>query len=691
MLSVSATLGFAPPTPSTPSDARAACAALNFSAKVELMHGFGEIDGYSRNSGCGGYCGRRTFRWDNGPQGFGDNTPAGTSTQWPSTLNIGATWDPDLAREWGVAMGEEWWGKGTNILEGPGINVMRVPYNGRTFEYISGEDPVLGSVLVGPTIDGMQQNAMAIAKHYILNNQETDRSGVNELVDEKTIMELYAPPFAAAAAANVAGYMCAYNRINGVWACEQPETLRTMLKGYFNFSGFVVSDWGACHSGTAALNAGLDIEMPSSRYFNEDDLRAAVDAGNVSLAQIEDSCERIMRGWYQLPAAKRYPCDGGICITKNVSTAAHKALARKVSAYSTVLLKNGGAAGGDGPLLPLAKATSLKIALIGSDADTPYTAGQGSGNVKDSNVAVSPLMAFKARGFDVTYVAGCADGKLDPAAAKAAAAADVAFVFVSATAGEGHDRSSLNLSSVEHCHGLAQEQLIKAVAAKQPKTAVVMAVPGPILTSGWRDKVAAILCAFLPGEQYGSAVTDLIFGDVMPQAKLPVSMPLTGNDQKMSAHQWPGIPSKDYPGSKEVVYSEGQINGYRFYDKQQLAPAFAFGFGLTYGTFAYSKLAVSGRTVSFTVTRASGDGCDTPQVYVSYPGAESDPAAPAKVLRYFEKTCAASTDVSYTLTDRDLSSWDVDKKAWVLNRGTFGLTVAPASQGDGALTASFLV
>lgn len=289
------------------------------------------------------------------------------------------------------------------------------------------------------------------------------------------------------------------------------------------------------------------------------------------------------------------------------------------------------------------------------------------------------------------YVSGCAHGKLDARAARAAAAADVALVFVSATAGEGRDRSSLNLSSVAHCHGVAQEELIEAVAAKQPKTAVVMAVPGPVVTTGWRDRVAAILCAFLPGEQYGHAIADLVFGDVPPQARLPVSMPRTGDDQKMSEHQWPGIPSADFPGSKEVVYSEGQIVGYRYYDKHRLAPAFPFGFGLTYGSFSYAKLAVAGRTVSFTVSRTSGIGCDTPQLYLSYPSAASDPAVPAKVLRYFQKTCAASTDVSYALTDRDLSSWDVDTKAWVLNRGTFGLTVASASQGGEALTASLVV
>eukprot|EP01051_Picozoa_sp_SAG22_P024378 SAG22_NODE_6733_length_818_cov_1.136300_1_plen_186_part_00 len=158
----------APPHP----DAVSACQSFNTSMKIEIMHGVGKIGDYSRNSGCGYECGRKTFRWDNGPQGFGDGSPAGKSTQWPSTLNMGASWDPELAAEWGAAMGLEFWTKGTNIQEGPGANIARVENNGRTFEYISGEDPVLGATLVAPLIDGIQQHVMAITKHYMLNNQE---------------------------------------------------------------------------------------------------------------------------------------------------------------------------------------------------------------------------------------------------------------------------------------------------------------------------------------------------------------------------------------------------------------------------------------------------------------------------------------------------------------------------------------
>ena len=296
-----------PPYP----NALAACDALssNTSALITFMHGFGwtnpdGIKGYSRNSGCGGVCGNEFFRWDNGPQGFGDHSGPGNSTQFPSSLNLGATFDPSLALTFGQALGQEFWDKGTNIYEGPGVNIARNELNGRTFEYLSGEDPVLGARLAVPLVQGVQEYVMAIGKHYIANNQETDRSGENNVIDERTMMELYSPAFAAMAP-YVAGYMCAYNRINGDYACENNHTLNIMLKGYFNFSGFVVSDWGATHSTAHAINNGLDIDMPDDRYFSEVLIKQAVENGNVTVARLKDSCVRILSQWYNLPQDKR--------------------------------------------------------------------------------------------------------------------------------------------------------------------------------------------------------------------------------------------------------------------------------------------------------------------------------------------------------------------------------------------------
>jgi len=496
--------------------------------------------------------------------------------------------------------------------------------------------------------------------------------------DETTLMEHYAPPFAAMAD-KVAGYMCSYNRINGVYACENEYTLKTMLKGLFNFSGFVVSDWGATHSTSPAINAGLDIDMPDPRYFNQDTIKAGLAAGNFTEARLRDSCNRIMSGWYKVPSDKRFPCNGGSCVKNNVSTPAHKQLARKLSAMSTVLVQN------NHGLLPLAKGKGgalggvATIALIGTDAVTPYTAGQGSGGVPNSNVAVSPLEAFQGiTGITVVYN----PGNSTASAASAAAGADVAIVFGSAMSGEGKDRLDLLFTAPKLAGAPTTEEIIAAVGKAQPKTVVVAAVPGQILTD-WRNDVAAILVPFLPGEQYGNAIADIIFGEVTPQAKLPLSFPKVDNEQGMTTAQWPGVNTSKFGGkdAKEATYTEGQIVGYRWYDKNNVQPAFAFGHGLTYGDgYTYSQLKTEGRTISFQV---AGTGCDTPQVYIGYPTASSDPRVPKKVLRGFQKTCstaATAVTISHTLTDQDVSNWDLGKRVYVVTKGEYKVYVGSSSQ-----------
>ncbi len=562
-------------------DAKSACNAFNLTQKIGLMHGFGwgsndpKFHGYSRNSGCGGACGASGyFRWDNGPQGFADNGGAGLSTQWPSTLNMAATFDPILASRWGNAMGEEFFNKGTNIQEGPGANIARIEKNGRTFEYISGEDPVLGRSLAVPLLRGQQQHVMAIGKHYMLNNQETDRSGVNEVVDEKTMMELYFPAFESMAP-YVAGYMCAYNRINNHYACENEQTLNTMLKGYANFTGFVVSDWGATHSTSAAINAGLDIDMPDPKFFSEDLIKAAISSGNVTESQIHSTCLRIMSQWYKLPIEKRYPCGGKACLHNNVSTSENKELARELAAKSTVLLKN------DNDLLPLKPTNNniLNVVLIGIGASSKaYTAGQGSGGVPNSPQQVSAFDAFKLiPNVEVTYY----DGSNLTEVTTAAKNSDVTIVFGSAHSGEGSDRKDLLFHDDFPFDSTSPktEDVIISVSRVQAKTIVVAVAPGQILTD-WRHSVPSILCMFLPGEQIGNAIADIIFGKITPQGKLPVTFPNVPNEQKMSIEQWPGVPSTQFPGHKHVVYSEGQIVGYRWYDKHSIQPAFPFGHGM---------------------------------------------------------------------------------------------------------------
>lgn len=267
--------------------------------------------------------------------------------------------------------------------------------------------------------------------------------------------------------------------------------------------------------------------MPEGDYYTEANILAALAAGNVTKAGIADRCERILRGYFALPADKRAPCGGGICIGANVTTAAHKALAREIAAKAVVLLKN------DGALLPLAQSAGLRVALIGPDAVSPYTGGQGSGSVV-TNAVVSLFTALTALGVNVTYE----PGQTAAAAAAAAAAADVAIVLGHATAGEGHDRANLTLSG-------NIDAIIPAVAAAQPRTVVSIAVPGSARTD-WRASVPAILASFLPGEQAGPALADVLFGAVPPQGKLPVTFPLGENDQGMTQEQYPGLPGDGF-------------------------------------------------------------------------------------------------------------------------------------------------
>jgi len=298
---------------------------------------------------------------------------------------------------------------------------------------------------------------------------------------------------------------------------------------------------------------------------------------------------------------------------------------------------------------------------------------------------VSPLEAFTRLGLDVVY-----EPALTVKAAVAAAkAADVAIIFGSAHSSEGRDRTDLLFYTNTKKGAVARtEDVITAVGAVQAKTVVVAAVPGQILTD-WRNDVAAILVPFLPGEQYGNAIADVVFGDVPPQAKLPLSFPNKENEQGMTQAQWPGLNSTAFPGHLESHYTEGQIVGYRWYDKHGVRAAFPFGFGLSYSKMppAYSDIAVAGRAVSFKVSLSGG--CDTPQIYIGYPGASS-PTVPNKVLRSFQKTCAQDTQVSYTLTDRDVSNWNVASKAWEVTHGTYTVYVGSSSQ-DIHLTAQLVV
>eukprot|EP00322_Chrysochromulina_rotalis_P031894 CAMPEP_0115890084 /NCGR_PEP_ID=MMETSP0287-20121206/33166_1 /TAXON_ID=412157 /ORGANISM="Chrysochromulina rotalis, Strain UIO044" /LENGTH=368 /DNA_ID=CAMNT_0003346839 /DNA_START=111 /DNA_END=1214 /DNA_ORIENTATION=- len=342
---------------------------MTLAEKVELLHS--DCGGYTGNTCANDRLGIPPLKMNDGPQGFRDDGRPGSSTAWPCSLAIGATWDPDAAFDWGSAMGDEFYRKGANVQLGPGVCVLRVPKNGRAFEYISGEDPYLGYVMSQPAVKGIQsQNMIANAKHWVNNNQEYDREEVDQVVDERTQFEIYYPPFEGAIAADVGSFMCSYNKVNGKWSCENPDTLQRDLKDRLGYKGWVMSDWGATHS--MSINAGLDQEMPTANYMSNEGLTQAVESGDVTTERIDDAVLRMMTPMFKIGV---FDTPNNNTQANNVTTEEHVTLARSLAAKSLILLKN------QENVLPLSKSDPIKIALIGYSALEPVAMGQGSGAV----------------------------------------------------------------------------------------------------------------------------------------------------------------------------------------------------------------------------------------------------------------------------------------------------------------------
>eukprot|EP00754_Rhynchopus_humris_P030074 Rhum_TRINITY_DN15255_c1_g1::Rhum_TRINITY_DN15255_c1_g1_i1::g.146381::m.146381/K05349/bglX; beta-glucosidase len=627
---------------------------------VHLMHGSGS--GYVGNVEAIPRVGIPAIKMNDGPQGFRDNARPGTSTAWPSGLTMAAAFDVEVASLWGTAMGKEFYQKGANVQLGPGLCVARVPRNGRNFEYLSGEDPFLGYTLVKPAIQGIQsQGVIANAKHYVNNNQETNRQTISEDVDLRTRAEIYYPPFLGAVEAGVGSVMCSYNKINNRWSCENPETLG-QLKGMMGYKGWVMSDWGATHS--TSINDGLDQEMPGATYMG-DSLLSAYKAGTVTLAKLQDSAQRILWPMFQMGIMDTPNPNK---ITNNVTSAAHNLLARKIATQATVLLQNG--------ILPLAKEGTAEkpvvYAIVGSQAADPIVHGGGSGQVVPYYTS-APLDAINAllKTSPTKDGRNCsAEGKVctvyyDGSDLTGVDAATAALVFVGTSSHEGADRTSLSL-------GDGQDELVFAVAAANPNTVVSAATPGALLTP-WRQHVKSILIPFMPGQEYGNAVADLIFGDAAPSARLPLSFPNKENEVEFTPQQWPGV-------NLQANYTEHQHVGYRWYTAHGVRPAFAFGHGLTYGSVSFSNLRVAGRTVTATLANGgSASVTSTPQLYVEFPASADSPPLQLKGFKKVTVAGGRAADVSFTLEDKDLSVFDAATKTWTLVKGTVGVRVGDSS------------
>lgn len=626
---------------------------------------------------------------NDGPQGF--RGPPGTSTQWPSGLTLARSFDRDLFREMGEALGAEFYGKGANVAFGPGLNVARLANGGRSFEYLSGEDPYLGWSLVQPIVQGMQsKGVMATVKHYLDNNQEGlngagDRHATSENVDERTQMELYFPPFAGAVEAGALAVMCANNLVNGQYVCQNAMVENTMLKKWAGFKGWVCSDYDGTRSAVEAANNGLDIAMPGppSRpdYFGSL-LREQIAAGNVTEATITD---KAVRAVYSLAAVGALDKPNNNTPDTNVTSDANRALARKLAAASAVLLKN------QGGILPIdPKATIAVIGTAGNDGS--IFGGSGSGKVIP---IASPSLwdALRERGGTCGGADGkCVynDGKNADEAAKAAQSADIAIVVLSATSSEGKDRTTLELD---------QESIVEKVAAANPNTIVVTITPGPFLTH-WKESARAILDLGFPGERAGPAAWDVLYGAVSPRGKLPHSLPKKENEQGFTERQYPGVPPNTSTGLPlcdfkpvasafwtkcapyEAYYSEKLENGYRWYDKNNVKPSYPFGHGLSYASFQYSALETSDaeRTVGFTVKNTgSVQATEVPQLYLRYPDAAQEPFIQLRGFQAVPLAPGAETKVTFKLDDRWVSVWNEDQDKYEVVSGDFQVLVGSSS------------
>jgi len=625
------------------------------------------------------------------------------ATALPSAEAMAAAWDPALSYEIGTMIGHEVRALGFNMSLGSGINLIREPRNGRTFEY-KGEDPLLAGTLAGQELKAEKAlHIITDIKHFAVNDQDAGRIVANSIISKRAMRESDLLAFQIALRDSGAGaIMCSYNRINGTYACENPYTLTDVLKKDFGFKGFVVSDWGGTQSTVNAAKAGLDIEMPGNDSFGAP-LKKAVESGEVSMDRLNDMVHRILRTEFDSGIFDDPPQPESPDVLRGLE------VAKKIEERGAVLLKN---ASSQLPLNP----TSIKsIAVIGGHADAGVLSGGGSSQVSPAGgnavppppeMARNPLAIFLVpnwqRSVPLKGIEAKAphatvkfDSGTDPAAAAALAkSSQVAIVFAVQHASEGMDLKDLSLPD-------KQDALIEAVAAANPHTIVVLETGGAVLMP-WLDKVAAVVEAWYPGISASEAIANVLFGDVNPSGRLPITFPKSESDLPHPAHVDPpkadathvvpklaGVPgpigmAMGIAPPFDVNYDEGLKVGYKWYDAEKKPVLFPFGFGLSYTTYAYSGLKVTAgdsTEVSFTVKNTGKRaGSETAQVYATLPDAAGEP--PNRLVGWSKVDLAPgeSKQVSVTVSRERLQIFDEASDSWKLAPGQYTLRVGASSR-----------
>src|ERR1017187_10566614 len=676
---------------------------MTLDEKVSLLHGTG-MEGLSpmsplavKSNGGAGYVvgvprlGIPAIQMSDAAYGVRSSGENGRySTALPADVAAAASWDLDAAHEYGALIGRELRAQGYNMSLGGGVNLTREPRNGRTFEYL-GEDPVLAGKMVGSVMKGLQaQHVLGDIKHYALNDQESGRNAVNITIDKRAARESDLLAFEIGLQeTDIAAVMCSYNRLDGDYACENKYLLTDVLKNAWNFKGFVLSDWGGAHSVEKASATGMDHEQPGWIFYG-DDYKKAVESGKIPATELDDHVHRILRAMFATGVIDDPPQKSVVDVVGGFE------VAQKIAEQSTVLLKN------DHGQLPLDASKIHSIAVIGPHADVGMISGGGSAPVDPPGgnaimpsgkgqtrwleeiwFPTSPLKSIRAKipAANVQFDSGA-----DPAAA-VAKNADVAVVFAYQWESEGMDLDSLSLP--HH-----QDELIAKVAAANPHTVVVIESCSPV-TMPWVDQVSAVLEAWFAGSRGAEAVANIIFGDVNPSAKLPITFPKSEADLPHPTIVKPpkATTAADSQGWKriaaglpafQITYDEGVKVGYKWYDAEKKPVLFPFGYGLSYTTYSYSNLKVTpGKNprVTFTVTN-TGDraGAEVAEVYASLPPGAAEP--PKRLVGWSKVKLKAgeSKDVVVEVDPKYLSIFNVEQNGWQLIPGDYGFMVGGSSQ-----------
>lgn len=641
--------------------------------------------------------------WDEWSQAEWTND---SCTAFPALTSLAATWNEDMALKYGVAIGEEARYRNKTVLLGPGVNIYRTPLNGRNFEYM-GEDPFLASKMVVPYIKGVQSNGVAACvKHFAVNNQEIDRGSIDVMVDERTLREIYLPAFKASVQeGNAWAIMGAYNKFRGEHCCHNEYLLNKILREEWGFDGVVVSDWGGVHDTKEAIYKGLDMEFGSwtdglswgasnayDNYYLAQPYLELIKSGEVGTEELDQKVKNVLRLIFRTEMDRNRPFG-------SFTSDAHSQAALEIAQESLVLLKN------KGNILPINQSNTKKIAVIGENAIKMMTVGGGSSSLK-AKYEISPLDGIRNRvgeNIEVVYARGYVgdiggnynnvstgqdlsdDRTFEELTAEAVSVAKDAdyVIFIGGLNksdhqdAEGADRKDMDLP-------YNQNVLISKLAKANPNF-IVLNISGNAVSMPWINEVPALVQGWYLGSETGNAIANVLVGDVTPSGKLPFTIPVKLSDN--SAHSAGEL---EYPGKDGVLkYSEGLFVGYRWHDKKKIKPQFSFGYGLSYTTFKYGKVALDTKnmnregviTCSIEITNSGNvEGSEVVQLYIT----DQKPSLPrpVKELKGFKKVKLQPGEtklVEFVIDNSQLQFYNDKKSEWVSEDGKFDVLIGASS------------